>query len=392
MHSKSVVRLVKLAGVTAAVMLAGAAPAAALDVIVQDDPGVMDPQRREQTLARMTDLGATHVRVFVQHKRTGPPDHFLGAGEQPSLAAYADAFAAIRAAGLEVYANVSWYGEGNPDRIAGWAGQAAQRLSPLVDSWAILNEPDLSLPIADCTPQRVAQILRTKDVEQQRVHRYRYRRVGRHTKGVRYRRTVRLGTHNGKGQRKRIVRYVRHRKGRYFRRSTYRTIARVRPGDVPVSLKRACERVSAAAAYTAILRAAAPAIRSADPDSLIVGGEISPVAGNGTFADAVDWQPVDAVSIHPYIGHGGEFDVERLDDVTRRFSQPVIASEFGVHPSPDQAKVLERSWRLARSSDVRGMAQYMLFRAEHPGGWDTGLLPVGAQTSAAYEAVRRATR
>lgn len=379
----------------------GVTPAGAADFIVQDDPAIMDDSTRAATLDRMVEIGATHVRVMVQHERTNPDarfDVFIGRGARPALATYIPAFRDIVARGLRVYANLSWYGEGDPAAIARWARRAAAVLGPYVDTWSILNEPDITLPDEPCTPAQARAAVARRVVEIRRVRRnIHLRRVFRNRngrrlvrRGARYRKVVRLGRKNPRGERRKLVRFKRHRRGTHVRRIRITVVS----GTVlePISVQTACTQITRADTYSRILAAVAPAIDAHDPTARKVAGELSPCPGASTMAAAVDWSPVDAIAIHPYFGHDKDFGMDNIKGIQRSLPKPTVISEFGVHPGPWQVSELKRAWQLAAEAGLTP-AQYTLYGYGSHGGWNTSVLPDhAALTSPAYEAIRRMRR
>lgn len=374
-----------------AVVLAfgAAAPAHALDFIVQDEAAIGgDARLREATLDRMVELGATDVRVFVQHEHHSRGHaNFVAMGRQRALRAYGPIFEAIRARGLRVYANLSWYGESDPRRIAAWAAEAAAALAPFVDTWSILNEPDLNLMPGDCTPTQQHRMVTTGAVKTHRVKRYQFIRVSPRSNagGMRYRRVVRVFKVARKH--KRVTRYISttRKRGRYIRRPFFHTLAGM--AEEPISIELACKKATAGQAYTRILEATAPVLRGADPSARIVGGELSPTPGAHDFAHQLDWSHVDVAAIHPYFGH--PFSIEGVGSKDLGLPRRVLVSEFGVQRwEPDRIALIRRAWKLAASSELEAMAQYMIWHATIDRGWDTGLIAPGSTTDAAFKAVK----
>lgn len=374
----------------ALVAVSAAAPAHALGFIAQDEAGIGgDARLREATLDRMVELGATDVRVFVQHAhRSRGHANFVATGRQRPLKDYGPIFASIRARGLRVYANLSWYGESDPRRIAAWAAEAAAALAPHVDTWSILNEPDLSLMAGDCTPAQHHRMVTTGAVKTHRVKRYEFVRVSprSNAKGLRYRRVVRVFKIADKH--KRVVRYIStaRKRGRYIRRPFFHTLAGM--PEEPITIALACQKATAGQAYTRILEATTPVLRAADPSARIVGGELSPTPGAYDFAHQVDWSHVDVAAIHPYFGHA--FSIENVGHEDLGLPRRVLVSEFGVQTwEPDRIGLIRRAWKLAASSELEAMAQYMIWHATIDYGWDTGLIAPGRTTGAAFEAVKQ---
>lgn len=378
-----------------AIALLAAAPAHARDFIVQDDGAIMNPATRAIALDRMVELGATHVRVFVQHERTNPDvryDVFIGYGRRPAAVDYVPAFRDIVARGLHVYANLSWYGQDDPAQLAEWAGGMIAALGEYVDTWAIMNEPDLTLFEDPCTPTEVRAAITHQHITTRRVKRYVHLRRAYRTKrgrlvrpGVRYERLVRMGRKDPRGRRKKLVRYTRSHRGLYVRRTRYRVVTGTRLE--PISAEHACLVISRGEKYSKIVAAMAPVVRRHDPTARVVGGELSPVGGVSTLIKAVDWTPVDAISVHPYPGHDKDFAIYNIEAIKQMLPKPVVVSEFGIRPGPDQVGDLMKIWKLTAAAGL-APAQYTLYGSH--GGWDTSILDdFRMRTSPAFEAIRR---
>jgi hypothetical protein len=388
-------RWLSLALCGAIALLAAPARADARDFIVQDDAAIMNPATRSIALDRMVELGATHVRVFVQHERTNPDvryDVFIGYGRRPAPVDYIPAFRDIAARGLRVYANLSWYGQDDPARLAEWAGVMIAALAEYVDTWAIMNEPDLTMFEDPCTPTEVRAAIIRKHITTRRVKRYLHLRRAYRTMrgrlvrpGVRYRRSVRMGRSDPRGRRKKFVHYTRSEGGLYVRRTRYRVVTGTRLE--PISAEHACLLISRGQKYSKIVAAMVPVVRRHDPTARVVGGELSPVAGVSTLIKAVDWTPVDAISVHPYPGHDKDFAIYNIEAIKRMLPKPVLVSEFGIRPGPDQVSELVRTWQLTAAAGL-APAQYTLYGSH--GGWDTSILDDHTmRTSPAFEAIRR---
>ena len=157
--------------------------------------------------------------------------------------------------------------------------EAVAALGPYVDTWSILNEPDLNLMAGDCTPTQQDRMLTTRAVKTHRVKRYQFIRVTPRSKatGVRYRRVVRVVRVAGKH--KRVARYIStaRKRGRYVRRAFFYTRAGM--PEEPISIEFACEKATAGQTYTRILAATAPVLRAADPTARIVGWRAQPLPG-----------------------------------------------------------------------------------------------------------------
>ncbi len=103
----------------------------------------------EAQLDRAASLGIDSFRLSVEWSRCEPAE---GEVDEAAFDRYRDILGACRARGLEPlvtllhFTHPSWLGEefwtrdDSPERFAGWAGLAVDRLGSIADSWVTLNE------------------------------------------------------------------------------------------------------------------------------------------------------------------------------------------------------------------------------------------------------------
>lgn len=407
------------AGALAAAILALAAPAHAQEALIQDDEALVyaAPEVRDLALTEMRRAGFTHVRINVLHVRgTDPLTDEWGAHEgggpfgltnHADIDAYDRAVDSIQAAGLTPQLTLVWYGTRNAGEIAAWAGQIAEHFRGRVGRFSILNEPDFTLHSeGECDPATVKRLIQDGSLQTRRERHWQYRRVRRGRNGI-HRAVVRTNGHkrvvygsfkrrvtrSSTGSRKTSWRRVRRGKGTHRRVKAHRTVAVTDTSsryDEHLTPRSACVSVMRGRAYRRIVHQAAPAIRHAAPDALILAGETSPQTGVLAFireANRGTRLPVDGWAHHPYLGFEG--GLQRLQAVHDVADLPVYLTEFGVrHDHPDRPAVLEQAWRDCRASGARSCSQYQ-FYAPARGRWNTSVAEPGIDTPE-IQAIRRA--
>jgi hypothetical protein len=398
-----------VAGAVAA-LLSLAAPASAMEVSMQDDQAIVYQWHdRPLALRQFRAIGGTHVRINVMHRRgpaRGPDDLAAGALEHP-LVEYDAAIKAINDAGLTAQLTLVWYGQSDPATTAAWMEAAARHFAPVVDRYSVLNEPDLTIPVADeCDPTAIRRLISegTLEVTYAMVRRKSYLRkrvrIRRRGKVFRiwrplYRREVRWVIRDGRATTS--VRRIRRYRWVKRRVAVARTQQSTRE-EQTLSLREGCRSVIRGRRYRAVFQAAAPAIRRADPGAQILAGETSPIAGFDLFAHQALPLEADGWAHHPYQWDlsperpTGGFGIGDTPRIAALVGMPLYYTEFG-YPRPGSdwekqrfdgeftesriAEALPRAWQFALRSGVRQMNQFGWFSpaAHWDGYWDTALLP-----------------
>jgi len=331
-----------------ALMIGGfaASPAEAqLAVGFQSDDRVIEGDR-ETAYDHMQAMGGQWVRIMVRHDRW-PQD----------ADRYRAAIESAQARGLHVMATLMSWKEDRRATPRSWAAftrEVVLRYGWAVDAWGTANEPNHEFfRVATDTTCRISHIPAAaaygSRVENGVRILTRYRRVkrgtGTHRKVVRYMRSKR-GTYKRVVRPRRVAkvkvrrgtyrRVVRPRRVRYVkvRRGPYKQLVRFLPArgrqaryvqrvtKIPLSrdstvwvsteaARRQCEQQTWAAGYRHVHDAAARMIRVLDPTAKLVVGDLSPNSMNMTFMEAMIHAapgPIDADvhGVHPYWHLGAE--------------------------------------------------------------------------------------
>jgi hypothetical protein len=393
----------------AAAVLAATPAEARLIVGFQSDERVIDGDR-EAAFDRMQSVGGQWVRIMISHNRW-PED----------ADRYRAAIEAARARGLHVMVTLlSWQEErrATPQSWAAFTREVVARYGWAVDAWGTANEPNHGyFRFATDTTCRISSTPATAAYGSRVEDGFRilttYMKVkpgtGTHRKVVRYlrskkgtfRRVVRRKrvryVQVRRGPYKRMVRYVpaRGRRARYRQKITKTPLARESTVWVSTeAARRVCEQQTWATAYRAVHAASAEVIRALDPTATLVVGDLSPNSLNAAFMDAMIQAapgPIDADvhGIHPYFRPGtdpipGAFQMPNLAEIVaqtqawqragRLTGGRTWITELGFVPTDPPETIAESAAR-AESLGIELLIQYELYGGPpHDDKWDTGLL------------------
>ena len=406
-----------------AVLVAATPAEARLIIGFQSDPVVIEGDR-ETAYDRMQSVGGQWVRIMLRHDRW-PVD----------AERYRAAIESARARGLRVMATLMSWKEDRRGTPASWAAftrEVVARYGGAVDAWGTANEPNHGyFNFATDTTCRISRTPATAAYGSRVENGFRilttYRRVkpgkGTHRKVVRYLRSKK-GTFNRVVRRGR-ARYVKVRRGRYKqmvrflpargRRARYRqTITKIpltRENTVWVSTeaaRRVCEQQTWATAYRAVHAASAEVIRALDPTATVVVGDLSPNSLNTIFMEAmVQAAPgaidADVHGIHPYFRPGadpvpGAFSMPNLEQIVGQArawqraghltGNRTWITELGFVPDDPPAALADAAAR-AESLGIELLIQYELYGGSpHDERWDTGLLEPDGTPRPSWHALR----
>jgi hypothetical protein len=351
-------------------LLAFAAPAAGMEVAMQDDLAVVHGySSRNLALRQFRAMGGTSVRINLFHRREPRFRNNPRAGAvAPALHMYDSGVQDVVDHGLKAQITLVWREQADPKRIARWARNAAEHFGDKVNRYSILNEPDLLLPIGSAC--------------------------------------------NAAGQR-RLVR-------RFPRKMLYQGDGEIRPKVLTLqrgmNLRTGCERYERGRRYRPIARAAAKAIRAGNPDAQVLVGETSAQPGLEWFIRGL--QPrdldVDGYAHHPFQLHdltpqreANGWGIGNFNQLRRLIRMPLYFTEFG-YPHPNStmdkrtmgrrlkwhevAAALTRAWSIAHRKGAKQMMQYQWFRKpkwRHE-YWETAINNRDdGRTTPAYRALRR---
>lgn len=320
--------------VVAALLTAAALPVAAqaeMEVAMQDDQVIVNKiYDRDLALNQFQAMGGTHVRIIVVHPK-GPSK----VTNFTDSALLDGAVGAVVAHGLTPELALFWR-EKSPTLQAAWMRNVVAHYGALVNRYSISNEPDLYIAEDQPCTNKVIKGLE------------------------------------------------KHFKSAFVKRKGSLR-AKVITSSKGVAPEDACLRYERGVTYNHVAKAAVPAIRSANPNAQILGGETSPNKGLDWFFKSAKPTSlgVDGWAHHPYQFQNlapskptQVWGIGRLAQLKKAVRMPIYLTEFG-YPHPDTkmdqhyydgklttanvAKADVAAWKVARAAGVQQMLQYQWY-------------------------------
>jgi hypothetical protein len=337
-----------------AIPSAASASGRQMEVAMQDDLTILNTQHnRDLALIQFAGMGGTHVRITIDHVRTGRLANSVSVNATTVPLNYIDAAVnRVVEFGLTPQITLFWKDQDDKYKLADWMYNIAEHLGARVNRYSVYNEADLYMPeLHKCTEERRAELVE------------------------KFPNLVELDG------------------------DKYRAKVKTKGGTIP--LQRACLRYERGLNYKKIFRPAAKSIREANPGADILAGETSALRGLDWFfrganarrlpADGWAHHPFQFTDLHPE-RPANNWGIGNLKMLRRAVRMPVYLTEFG-YPRPnstmdkrlygrhltdqDIATVLPRAWSVARKGGAKQMLQFQWFQKSSQFSktdyWDTAL-------------------
>src|SRR3954454_2996082 len=119
-----------------------------MEVAMQDDLTIINTQaNRDLALIQFVGMGGSHVRMTIDHARTGSLKNSVSLGATTIPLPYLDAAVnRVIEFGLTPQITLFWRDQKNPQKLADWMFNVADHFGERVNRYSILNEPDLYMP------------------------------------------------------------------------------------------------------------------------------------------------------------------------------------------------------------------------------------------------------
>jgi hypothetical protein len=335
-------RLPKILNLALVAAAAGAAlPVAAqakMEVAMQDDLVIVDQySNRDTALAQFKAMGGTNVRITIPHPESGALKNSTAATAVGSrtLGAYDSAVDAVIGAGLTPQLTLFWR-SANAKLQAAWMKNVVTHYGSKVNRYSISNEPDLYMTEdTSCT--------------------------------------------------KTVIKGLEKKFKKDFVKQGGTLRAKVATSTKGSPVKDACLRYERGVTYNKIAKPAAKAIRQANSNAQVLGGETSPNKGLDWFIKAAKPKTlgVDGWAHHPFQFQNTTpskptqvWGIARMKQFKKLVGLPIYVTEFG-YPNPGSpmddhyyngtltdakvTKALVAAWKLAKKDGMKQMFQFQWY-------------------------------